>query len=307
MKPGVPQEVLLHLGLEDYEPAYISSTMDRSDSWYCGELVLQRREFNTLARLLPAFALQRQLSVDTSLLGLVAIKQIFLSHGDAFIDCELEQSEKYLPSTSSAQHLWIISERLYGATVRPEVHSSQELMDHCVTSLDSVFEQLEELARMDLAQEQTAYPLAGDPNRQTMLPAIVQKQFRSQFPEHADLVENIPGEPTSVLTLSHGDPIVKNVIISTDKNYLIDWESVQFLPRHRDLTRPVSYLHKYLQPEFMPETNTAVWERARQYLPGWDKANWDVGVYWQTLREYLELEDLQEHQYISLRALKENL
>jgi hypothetical protein len=60
---------------------------------------------------------------------------------------------------------------------------------------------------------------------------------------------DIPDEPVTERALSHGDALLKNIVLSTDNRYcLIDWEGLSVQEKHADITRNCVWVLFYLEP-----------------------------------------------------------
>lgn len=71
---------------------------------------------------------------------------------------------------------------------------------------------------------------------QHLSPLEIRSNFLEENPNLTELINNTPNEATSKLVLAHGDPLLKNIILTDNQEVvLIDWESCQMLPQLYDL------------------------------------------------------------------------
>ncbi len=109
---------------------------------------------------------------------------------------------------------------------------------------------------------------------------------RALAPDAQAIWEAMPSrEPASALAFSHGDPILKNTVAGPDGAWLIDFESVCVLPRHRDFAHVASYLMKCLPAELWPQAAEDVAGHALARLPGWSWRDWQDAALCGAVRE----------------------
>ena len=245
-------------------------------TWVSSEWVLQSRPTQLLDRMLVL----HQLGDDIYLPGLSFVGPL-----------RIESNQKLRPAKTrmNGDNLWNLQPRLRELRPLCSPHfSTHQLMKNSMLVFPEVLAELQYFAGV------------APPHKIASLPPTtgvgIQKAGFKKLLLLADQLCPLPKNPLhglsrantrSHLVLSHGDPTLKNTLLTPSGPCLIDWESVAVLPRHMDLVHIVAYVCKVSLPQHWDEIIWRHWELARRLLPSWDGCSWHTACCWYLAREIL--------------------
>lgn len=204
------------------------------------------------------------------------------NHGPLVL--EHEGSYQEVEDPLEGQWLWSCQRRIQGETVLAKNLSSKETLSYLERSLPDTAEQLA------LIKEVDGSPLAATQPHRGILIQLASSEWildvvERSYPRHRKLLDLVGEEPSSEICLSHGDPLLRNIVFGKENSYLVDYEGLFPLPRDRDWTHMVSYLSLYRRGKELLECSDLVFEFARRQLPGWGRDEWRRACAFHILRE----------------------
>lgn len=207
--------------------------------------------------------------------GALSYGPLVTEKGGSYMEAE-EQTE--------GQWLWSCQRRLPGQTVLAKNLSYKETLAYLDRSLADTSEQLDLIAQGDGSALAATQPHRGVLIQVASSDWVLDVVERS-YPRHRKLLEIVGEEPSSDICLSHGDPLLRNIVFDKERSYLVDYEGLFPLPRDRDWTHMVSYLALYRRGQELLGCSELIFEYARHQLPGWGQDEWRRACAFHILRE----------------------
>ena len=261
-------------------------------TWHNQKVVLQCRSVERLDRLLALFELQQESGIPG--VHMLAHPQIEIPGGqlvEACLNHEPKRIWTLYPYINSSRRLFYDGMR------------SHRLYESCDLVIKEVAHQLEAFAQNANVSKLSNLKDTRGLHIQKLSAQQILGLAESFAPSGCDLNKlSSMEEPNSEKVPSHGDSILKNTLLSNSGVHVIDWETIDMLPRHMDFTHWTAFACKYSHPEYWPMIIDQGWRHFAPYLPGWDREDWQVSSLWYLLREAVghPLEDPKAlHQYWS--------
>ena len=273
-----PEHVLSHFGLQGLGREEVSDLNDVvvSQSWIFEHVVLQARPVLLLERML----LLHQLSeLEGALEGMRFIGKIMSDDGRYLSEAT---------SSSKGRLLWSLQPRLEScALLYGKEFSPAKLLQNSMRVLPEAISQLRSLDRLVNAEMLKGLPESRGTEGQKASSRSLASELILAYPQLAQVADLPAKEKYSPLVAAHGDPVLKNIILTSQGAKLIDFEAIALLPRHMDLVHMAAFVCKRSPFESWSLILESYWQLCQEELEGWAFEDWQLSACWYLIRELL--------------------
>lgn len=188
------------------------------------------------------------------------------------------------------RRVWTVQKRL--TALRP-IYPASDALNLAQISSRPVFAQLDYLANVGPKEKLAKLPESKSTQLQMMSARDLKDWAKEECPLAGNPARHLSDdEPESEIVFSHGDPSIKNTLLTPFGPALIDFEAIALLPRHKDYTHMSAFLIKRCRGDSL----MIYWPEAKKRLPDWSGDDWRQAVLIYLLRELLAwpIEDEKE-------------
>jgi hypothetical protein len=269
-----------------------------SQTWLTDRYVLQARPLALLERMLLLHQMGPSLP---ALPGLRFLGPLLVDDGARLTEANI---------SCQGVRLWDLQPRLPETQIPyAKDMSDQQVIRQAELVLPEVISQLIVLASLPATQQMYSLPTVRGTKLQLFAPGQLKSLLHERYPELSSAVSLLPSsEPLSELVVSHGDPILKNVVITQQGPQLIDFEAISILPRHMDLVHITTFICKRTHCQHWNSIIDFHWKNCRKLLPGWNHADWQLAMCWYLIRELVGFPPIEKFRFNNyLKGLQEQI
>lgn len=270
-----PPYILEHFGLPQMGWHRPDTQGMVASTWVSKDWVLQHRPIHLVDRML----MLHNVASRNDIAGLAFAGDLVVERADGTLSAA--------NNGASGECIWNLQPRLYSLkSLYRSGMGCVEIIENAEHVLAGVLLQLDRFAAQVKQYELFCTHNTPGIAIQKAEPIVLKQFARRVCPLVSSPVDHLPEyEPSSPVVSSHGDSIIKNMILTPEGTCLIDWEAASALPRHMDFTHMVAFLCKCTEPRYWNRILDGHWEAIQPYLPGWTDEEWRLAAAWYMVRE----------------------
>lgn len=268
------QQVIDHFGFsEPFEQLDISRGV-AAMTWVSDNYIVQRRPIE----LLPQFAFLRSFAATADFAGLSFQGPLIVENQGRFSEA----------GDSPGEMIWYALDRLQdGHHIYHQNIDGDQLVERSLAVLPQLIDQLTMID--DTASRLRVSRLPRLPYTEMQLCSRQQLIYWSNQSCPLDdnpLAKINFAEPRSHPVVGHGDPVLKNILVTSEGAVeLLDFEALALMPRHVDLTHLAAFVCKHGESADWEEISLSHWQELQVLLPYWDTLDWQRALCYYLARE----------------------